>query len=228
MKISGIYQIKSTKIPTRIYIGSSNNILKRWTEHLRLLTRNEHHSRKLQNHYNKYGKNDLQFSILIGCDEINLIANEQFFIDSYRPYFNSVLKATMGSHPKGMVSGNKGKRGLFHHTEEHKERMRQLKLGVPRSEETKQKLSKFFKGKMVGEKNPFYGKHHTKESIDKANEKRKGQVAWNKGKKGLMKHTEEWKKQHGIDMKGAKNPMFGKTHTPEAREKIRQARLKIA
>ena len=93
MKISAIYQIQSFIEPEKIYIGSAINIENRWRCHLSDLIRNKHHSSKLQNHYNKYGKTDLEFSVLLECDKESLIANEQNFIDILNPYFNISKKA---------------------------------------------------------------------------------------------------------------------------------------
>jgi group I intron endonuclease len=88
MKISGIYKIQSIIKPERIYIGSAENINDRWACHLTGLKKHNHHSRKLQRHYDKYGLGDLQFSVLLGCDKDDLLKTEQYFIDSYNPYFN--------------------------------------------------------------------------------------------------------------------------------------------
>lgn len=93
MKISGIYQIQSKIKPERIYIGSAINIHKRWNYHNQDLRRNKHGNIKLQNHYNKYGLADLVFSVLLGCDKEDLIKTEQYFIDSYNPFFNICQKA---------------------------------------------------------------------------------------------------------------------------------------
>jgi len=87
-EISAIYKIQSLIKPERVYIGSAINIGNRWNIHLFKLRRKEHHSLKLQNHFNKYGEADLQFSILLGCDKEDLIKTEQYFIDSYKPWFN--------------------------------------------------------------------------------------------------------------------------------------------
>ena len=65
MKISGIYKIQSVIKPDRCYIGSGVCIKSRWNRHLCDLRHNRHWSKKLQNHYNKYGESDLQFSILL-------------------------------------------------------------------------------------------------------------------------------------------------------------------
>jgi hypothetical protein len=45
--------------------------------------------------------------------------------------------------------------------------------GVPKSEECKRKISESLKGRFIKEDNPFYGKKHTEESINKMKEKLK-------------------------------------------------------
>jgi group I intron endonuclease len=116
-KISGIYKIQSKIKPERIYIGSAVNIPTRWYRHLLMLKNGTHRSKKLQRHYDKYGKNDLQFSVLICCDKENLIANEQFFLDSYTTYFNTLKVANSWLGHK--------------HTEESKRKISEIKKGKP-------------------------------------------------------------------------------------------------
>ena len=50
--------------------------------------------------------------------------------------------------------------------------------GKKASEETRQKFSKIAKNR-IGEKNPFFGKHHTEESKEKIREKRCGIIPTN-------------------------------------------------
>ena len=52
-KISGIYEIRNIITGDR-YIGSSVDILKRFTTHKRFLKQGSHHSIILQNSFNKY------------------------------------------------------------------------------------------------------------------------------------------------------------------------------
>lgn len=53
-KISGIYKILNIK-NGKFYIGSSNNIKVRWSQHKTLLKNNKHENKYLQNAWNKYG-----------------------------------------------------------------------------------------------------------------------------------------------------------------------------
>jgi group I intron endonuclease len=113
--LSGIYKIQSTIYPERCYIGSAQNIKGRWKLHISELRRNKHRNGRLQNHFNKYGELDLQFSIIVSCDKENLIGYEQFYIDCLNPYFN-ILKIA------GSALG-------FKHSEETKQYLRKINLG---------------------------------------------------------------------------------------------------
>lgn len=138
MKLSGIYQIQSKCKPERFYIGSSFYINRRWWKHLRDLELNKHHSIKLQRHYNKYGKSDLQFSVLLICSKDSLIRIEQYFIDYYDPWFNECKFAYSCLGVK--------------RSEETLKKMRLSQKGRIVTEEVKQKISK-----------SLFGRHLSKE-----------------------------------------------------------------
>lgn len=104
---SGIYKISSIKFTDRIYIGSSTDFKRRKNEHFARLERNKHHSIILQNHYNKYGKKDLKFSIIEYCNENDLLTTEQSYLDSNKTYFN-VCKTAGNS--RGVKQSDKTKR----------------------------------------------------------------------------------------------------------------------
>lgn len=52
---------------------------------------------------------------------------------------------------------------------------------------------------------------------------KKGQIPWNKGKKGFYRHTEEWKKLNSLRQKGRISPMKGKCHTTETKIKMSES-----
>lgn len=59
----GIYYIKNI-VTNKYYIGSTFDFNKRFTAHRCKLNNNRHHSIKLQNSWNKHGKNNFEFKIL--------------------------------------------------------------------------------------------------------------------------------------------------------------------
>lgn len=77
----GIYQI-TNNINGRKYIGSAQDVMKRWGQHLSNLRYKTHHSYKLQNDWNQYGISDFSFSLLeIVQNKNNLLHREQEYID---------------------------------------------------------------------------------------------------------------------------------------------------
>jgi group I intron endonuclease len=173
--ISGIYKISSTLKPERIYIGSSNNISKRWVTHKTTLNEGTHHSIKLQRHYNKYKNDVLKYEIIYQCSPDMLLIVEQYYLDLYKPYFNSLMTAgssrgykqstaTLKKHKeykptpetnekisnalKGRVSPMKD-RSL---TQSHKDKIGLAGIGRIVSDETIQKLSNSNKGKHSGKR----------------------------------------------------------------------------
>jgi len=67
------------------------------------------------------------------------------------------------------------------------------------------------------------GSKMTLEQRKKLSKAHKGYIPWNKGKKGLFKHTEEWKRKRGEANKGKNNPFYGKRHSGESRKKMSEA-----
>jgi group I intron endonuclease len=90
-KSAGIYSITS-KVNGKRYIGSASRICQRWRLHLFDLRSGKHHSQHLQNHYNKYGEDDLVFNVLeiverVGLDlpefKKRLLSREQTYLDNW-------------------------------------------------------------------------------------------------------------------------------------------------
>lgn len=87
--INCIYKIYSITKPEKIYIGSSVNFVNRKSRHVTSLKNNWHPNKKLQSHYNKYGKLDLVFEVIESGIEIDkLIEREQYYMDLLTPWFN--------------------------------------------------------------------------------------------------------------------------------------------
>ena len=206
-KISGIYKIQSKIKPERCYVGSAVKIDLRWTSHINSLKRGDHHSVQLQRHYLKYGESDLLFSILLGCDKEDLIKNEQYFIDSYNPYFNTCLKA-------GNCLGKK-------HSQKAKEKMRLAKKGKylgkdnPNygrhlSDDAKQKIREARTGSIGYNK----GKKFTEEQKQNMSNAKKG----NKYRLGV-KASDITKQKIGKSKVGNKY-WLGRHHTEETKKKL--------
>lgn len=202
--LSGIYKIQSKRKPERIYIGSAKNVRKRWVRHKVDLKNNAHGSSKLQRHYNKYGKDDFKFVLLVECNPEELIQTEQFFIDSYNPFFNTcpkayspagrpikdetrekLRKANLGK--KGHPAWNKGKAGVY--SAERIEALREalknrppLRLNIPHTLESRAKMSESKRGQIPWNK----GKRASDEAKKNQSLAHMGHVPWNKGKKGTQ------------------------------------------
>lgn len=81
----GVYKIINT-VNEKIYIGSSKDINRRWSEHIRALELNAHINQHLQNAWNKYGRKSFKFEIIEQCDEKHQYEREQYYIDLYKPF----------------------------------------------------------------------------------------------------------------------------------------------
>lgn len=98
-RITGVYKIQSILYPDRIYIGSTLDFTARVKQHLDLLARGKHYNKRLQSHYNKYGKDDLKFEIIEEhpmCEfssmrysiTYGLKQKEHRHVSSLQPFFN--------------------------------------------------------------------------------------------------------------------------------------------
>jgi len=195
---SGIYKIQSKIKPNRIYIGSAVDIKRRWSNHLNDFKKGTHLNKKLQNHYNKYGKDDLVFSIIYEFEfkdrkQVNGI--EDGFIKDYNPYFNICKSATHG-------------RAGLKNSPKHRERISQSL----NKKETKEKQRE----RMLGENNPNFGKPPSDETAQKISKSLK-----------IFFQTEEGlrlAKEASDRNKGTKYHE-GFKHSPETKEKMRLKKI---
>jgi group I intron endonuclease len=84
-RISGTYRITNTAkgIP---YLGSSKDIMYRWSKHRAMLRKNAHFNPKLQNAWNKYGEEVFAFEVIEYLPEENLQERETYWIEATWPF----------------------------------------------------------------------------------------------------------------------------------------------
>lgn len=92
MKLIGIYKIVNI-INNKFYIGSSNNILKRFSTHKNFLRKKKHHSPYLQRAWNKYGEKNFTFEVIEYCTIDEKLKLEQHYINKFKPEYNISLSA---------------------------------------------------------------------------------------------------------------------------------------
>jgi group I intron endonuclease len=232
-KTHSIYKITSI-INNKKYIGSAVDFNSRKSKHLSALQLNKHGNIHLQSHVNKYGIDDLQFSIVevIMFPEL-LIQREQYYINTLKPEFNickiagntlgvkcsDERKEKIGNANRGRIVSDETRKklsivgkGRVCSEETHKKlSIAQLgnasSKGIPKSEEHKRKISESNKGKKM-----------KPESIQKMVNTRKNNGSY-------KPHTEEWKKNNSKLHKGNKYNL-GRKATEETKQKMRKPHKK--
>jgi len=160
----GIYKITSPS--NRVYIGQSIDIEKR------LMYYKNGHSKqqvRLFNSLKKYGFSNHKFEVLCECETSELNEKERYFQDLFNCVETGLnCKLTKSIDRKGSLS------------KETKLKMSIIRKGKKQSSETCLKKSKNMTGNKnpmfgkFGELNPFFGKKHTKESLNKMSPFKKG------------------------------------------------------
>lgn len=170
-KKSGIYAIKNI-INSRVYIGSSNNLYKRFNAHKNELLQIKHDNPALTNFCKVYGIEKLYIEIIEFCETSILIERENYYIQLYNAYghgFNccpkaeSPFKNTSPSAETRKKLSDATKRRILLYPEKNKENLNKARLvmiqmykdgllrahnlGKKTSDEAKQKQSLAKKGK---------------------------------------------------------------------------------
>ena len=156
-KICGIYKIIN-KIDGKVYIGQSIDILRRWYEHLWAAGQQRYSNLLLYKAFAKYGVENFSFDIVERCDESKLLEREIYYIDKYRSYVGFD-----DCNGYNMTLGGDGNRGA-ERTPEWKLHISEGNKGQSPWNKGKTYTLPHMQGKYSGEKNPFYGKHHTEET----------------------------------------------------------------
>ena len=228
----GIYKI-TRKDTGQAYIGLSENIERRWNEHI--------HSPKLKHSYidraiRKHGLDKFHLEIVeeLPNDRALLAERERYWIAYYNTYKDgSQFNLTPGGDispsklPEIKAKISKAHKGKIF-SEETRKKMSEAAKGREFSEDTRKKISEANKGKKCSEEarkkisEANKGKKRSKDTRKKISEANKGK-----------KIPEEVKRKISKSLSGENNPMYGKKgeeapffgckHTPETKKKMSEA-----
>lgn len=237
---SGIYQIINL-INNKRYIGSAYDLNSRCGRHFIDLKKNQHYNLILQRAYNKHGKENFKFEILLYCDKKDLIFFEQRAMDSFnkkelynirtRAENNEGLKHTE-EIKKEMSIRFKGKNNPMYGSHPSTETIQKLKnrkpsmLGKNHSEESKKKIGESSKNRVPSTVTRLkmsisrIGKIHSEETKRKISESHKGLNNPNYGKHPSLETINKLK-----ESRKGKKPNLGNKHTEETKNKISMATI---
>lgn len=142
--MTGIYMIRfGDDEHAHYYIGQSADIERRKKEHVRELRNRTHPNLYMQNVFNKYGEESMTFEVLCECSEDKLDELEEYYIYTMYAFVEDNV------HGLNLTTGGNG---IRNHAEETKQKISKAHKGKVLSEEVKQKLSKALTGKVVSDK----------------------------------------------------------------------------
>lgn len=176
----------------KYYIGSAESFARREWQHKYALRRNEHKNPRLQAAWNKYGEEMFVFEV------IEEVAPERNAFDIENTYLIRVVGQVDCYNINTDAVG--------------------MRTGIPHTAETKAKLSASRKGKAAGKEHYRYGKTVSAEVRQKIGDAQRG-----KPKKEGRKVSEEGRaKIQAAAAAGHYSHWIGKTHTEEAKQKMRK------
>ena len=153
------------------YVGSSIDTKRRWHEHKKRLRNNSHNNIHLQRAWNKYGAAAFIFIVVEVVELPSMLCEREQY------WINS--------------TPDKYNLELFAYSSR----------GRVMSEETRRKLSVSRMGRFTGKDNPFYGRHHSPDTI------------------------ENMKKKLSNMMAGDNNPFYGRHHNQETKRLISSTQI---
>jgi group I intron endonuclease len=188
----GIYKIVNQK-NNKYYLGSSKNIEKRWQTHKRTLKKNTHHNIHLQRAWNKYGENSFLLNIAEITTEKKILNKEQYYLDKLKPPYNIGTQASGGDNLTNNPNKDKIIKQITKTLRDKISKMskeeKSEKWSRPMDKNPNWKggktyftcpicgikkrtcsliktCAKCYNKNKNGINNPFYGKHHSKKTIN--------------------------------------------------------------
>jgi group I intron endonuclease len=212
--IIGVYRI-SNKLSGRYYIGYSTNIDRRFCIHRSKLKQNCHDNIFLQRAYNLDGEDKFKYDIIHICDteeeakeiELQYLTDLSIRDKIYNLNYNNSGGDLLTNHP----DKEKIREKIINSQKETMSKM------TP--EERREKYGK------IGAKNGMYGKTHTEDVRKKLSEINKGRICPNKGKKASEETKQKLSNIRKNKYTGEDNHFFGKHHTEETKQKIREKNM---
>lgn len=169
-KESGVYRIQNI-ISGNFYIGSTNDLYKRWARHKYVLKMGLRENIRMNKDCEKYGINSFVFGVVEYCDDLLLKQKEQYYYEIWKPQYNvwkniynaserdytieqlDNLRSLLPKKPKDLNLLRERmrqawvKRKASMTPEEFKKKHADARRGIPHSDETKKMYSIQRKGK---------------------------------------------------------------------------------
>lgn len=181
-----VYYIKN-KINNKYYIGQTNDIKTRWSNHKYELNKGIHSSIHLQRSWNKYGGDNFIFKIIEnGISKDNINEKETNYIKKYNSYNKGY----------NLTKGGEGIRG-YKRPEETKNKISKTLKGHKVSKKTREKMSKNSACYWSEHESPLKGIKLTEEHKNKIS---KNNVQFWKGKKFPVNYRKKLSKAKGSEL----------------------------
>lgn len=152
----GIYAILR-KGSSDKYVGSAVSLGRRWASHRAALKKGDHHSKRMQAVFNKYGADLLEYVVLERVEEKEqLLEREQHWLDALQPTYNTakiagsclgVKLAPRSAEYLAKASASRMGKKRGPHSEEHRAALSAAHKGKQFTAEHRAKLSAANKGK---------------------------------------------------------------------------------
>lgn len=196
----------------KFYIGSTDLIEDRKVQHMESLRKGHHQNVRLQRFYNRKGPKGFEFEVHEVKNRKEAYALEQRLITKHldNPKLMNIGKGSFGGD------------NISRHPDRDKIIAKMTRSVQEMWDNASIEFRESHAEKRRGKNNGMFGKKHTEESRKMMSENKKGQPSWCKGK-NLSAETCAKISAFAKTRTGSKNPFYGKTHSEETRQKIREA-----